>query len=151
MLEPAPKKLYRLPDEGQILGVCAGIAEYFAIDPTVVRVIAIILLFATQGFIVVAYLITALILPVKTTKPQAGKNMVVDSTERGFIESTVEPDESRKGRILNYVGLGLIALGAWLLLERLFPSIFAWDRQFVWPVVLLMVGLWILLNPKGRR
>ena len=33
-----PKKLYRL-DHGMLAGVCGGVAEYFAMDPKVVRVI----------------------------------------------------------------------------------------------------------------
>lgn len=38
------KKLYRSTKDKKIAGVCAGIAEYFNIDPTVVRVVAVLLL-----------------------------------------------------------------------------------------------------------
>lgn len=38
------KRLYRSKTDRKIAGVCAGIAEYFNIDATVVRVIAVILL-----------------------------------------------------------------------------------------------------------
>ena len=44
------KKLYRSRTDRKIWGVCGGLAKYFDIDPTVVRVIAILtLLFGTLG------------------------------------------------------------------------------------------------------
>ena len=58
------KKLYRSKSDRVIVGVCAGVAEYFNIDPTVVRVIwAITSVFAFVG--VVAYIACALIIPEK--------------------------------------------------------------------------------------
>ncbi len=32
-----PRRLYRIPSEGMIGGVCAGLAEYLNTDPTVIR------------------------------------------------------------------------------------------------------------------
>lgn len=60
------KKLYR-KEEGKIIaGVCAGIAEYFSIDPTVIRVgWAVIACFGGTG--ILAYVLAALIMPVKPT------------------------------------------------------------------------------------
>lgn len=47
------KKLYRSRNEKMIAGVCAGLADYFGIDPTIVRVIFIVLVFAGLGGILV--------------------------------------------------------------------------------------------------
>ncbi len=57
------KKLYKSTDR-KLDGVCAGIAEYFEIDPTIVRVIyaLISLFFAGIGGIVV-YIILAIVMP----------------------------------------------------------------------------------------
>lgn len=58
------KKLYRINEGKLIAGVCGGVAEYFNIDPTVVRVgWAILGCFAFAG--VLAYIAAALIIPVK--------------------------------------------------------------------------------------
>ena len=58
------KKLYRSMSNRKISGVCAGFAEYFNIDPTIVRIIwAVTSLFAFAG--VVAYFVCALIIPEK--------------------------------------------------------------------------------------
>lgn len=55
------KKNLHLSENGMILGVCGGIAEYLDIDPTVVRVITVIL--ALCGFIGIGlYLVVWLVL-----------------------------------------------------------------------------------------
>jgi phage shock protein C len=56
------KRLYRSRDEKMIAGVCGGIAEYFGIDPTLVRALWVaITLFA--GFGIVLYLILWVLVP----------------------------------------------------------------------------------------
>jgi len=58
------KKLYRSKKNEKICGVCAGIAEFFNIDPTIVRLIwAVAVLCAGSG--VVLYIACALIIPEK--------------------------------------------------------------------------------------
>lgn len=60
------KKLYRA-DEGKMLaGVCAGIAEYFDIDPTIVR-LAWILFSLCVGSGIIAYIICIFVIPPKYT------------------------------------------------------------------------------------
>lgn len=44
------KKLYRNTKKGRVLGILAGIGEYFNIDPTVIRIIFLLLLLATGVF-----------------------------------------------------------------------------------------------------
>lgn len=56
------KKLYRSNKDKKFLGVCGGIAEYFDIDSTVIRVFAIVLILAA-GSGLLAYLLCALIMP----------------------------------------------------------------------------------------
>ena len=59
-----PKKLYRSKSNRMLVGVCSGVAEYFNIDPTVVRVAwAVTSLFAFVG--VVAYVVCAFVIPEK--------------------------------------------------------------------------------------
>ena len=58
------KKMYRSKSDRMIAGVCAGVAEYLNVDPTVVRVIwGIASIVAFVG--VVAYIACALIIPEK--------------------------------------------------------------------------------------
>jgi len=61
------KKLYRTEGaDAKILGVCGGLAEYFGIDPTLVRVAAVLLVFFA-GLSLWVYIIAALIMPKKST------------------------------------------------------------------------------------
>jgi phage shock protein C len=57
------KQLTRSNTNRMIAGVCAGLGTYSKIDPTVVRLAAVLLLFITGPGIVAAYLIMALIIP----------------------------------------------------------------------------------------
>ena len=58
------KKLQRVIANKKIFGVCAGFAEYFDIDVTIVRIIFLILLLCAGGG-GLAYLICALVMPEK--------------------------------------------------------------------------------------
>ena len=56
------KRLYKSRNNKMICGVCAGIADYFNIDPSIVRVLwAVLALAAGTG--VLAYMACAIILP----------------------------------------------------------------------------------------
>ncbi len=56
------KKLCRIENGKKVFGVCGGIGEYFNIDPTVIRVLWILLIFAA-GTGLLAYFICALCMP----------------------------------------------------------------------------------------
>ena len=62
MSTDSKKRLYRNTDDRKIAGVCSGIADYLDVDPTVIRLIWILLV-CCAGVGVVAYIIAALIIP----------------------------------------------------------------------------------------
>jgi len=55
------KKLYKSRDNRIICGVCGGIGEYLNVDPTIIRLLLVLLAFTTAGFFV--YIIAAIIMP----------------------------------------------------------------------------------------
>ena len=61
------KKMVRSVNNRKLLGVCAGIADYFEVDPTLVRLVTALLCLA-WGTGVLAYLVAALVLPQGETK-----------------------------------------------------------------------------------
>ena len=62
------KKLYRSLSDKKLAGVCGGIAEYFGLDSTLIRVgWALVSLFAGAG--VLAYIVCAIIIPEKPENP----------------------------------------------------------------------------------
>ena len=59
------KKLYRNTENKMLAGVCSGIADYFDIDPTLVR-LGWVLFSLLGGSGLLAYIIAALIIPART-------------------------------------------------------------------------------------
>ena len=59
------KVLYKIENGKKIDGVCGGIAEYFRVDPTLVRVVWIIFTCCSFGAGLLAYIICSLIMPRK--------------------------------------------------------------------------------------
>jgi phage shock protein C len=57
------KRLYRSNDERVLWGVCGGIAEYLEVDPTIVRLIWVLLTLASLGMGIILYIIAAIIIP----------------------------------------------------------------------------------------
>lgn len=58
-----PRRLYLLRDNAVLGGVCSGLAAYFNIDVTVVRVIFVALTFITSGAWILAYFLLLIIVP----------------------------------------------------------------------------------------
>ena len=56
------KQLYRSNTNSMIAGVCGGLGEYFDVDPTLVRLIAVVLFFAGAVGLL-AYLLAWIIVP----------------------------------------------------------------------------------------
>lgn len=61
--EKPRKKLYRNPDDKKIAGVLSGLAAYFGVDTMALRILAILLVFVTQGVCLLIYLFCWLIIP----------------------------------------------------------------------------------------
>lgn len=61
---PQPtKRLVRTRDDQMIAGVCGGIARYLGVDPTLVRVVAVVALVFTFPATLIAYLLAWAIMP----------------------------------------------------------------------------------------
>ena len=57
------KRLCRSARDKMICGVCGGIAEYFNIDPTLIRLAVVLLACLSFGTVIIAYIIAAIIMP----------------------------------------------------------------------------------------
>ena len=131
------KKFQRDTQHKVIGGVCAGLANYFDIDATLLRLLlAFLILFAGTGFWL--YIILWIVMPAGRIEPSS------DGVETFVPETTQEPKNNRGSMI---VGLTLIVLGALGLLHRFVPE-FNW--QMVWPIALIVLGL-VLILPKAQK
>jgi len=144
------KTLYRLPKQGKLSGVCAGLAEYFNFDVTIMRLIFVLLAFITNGMAILIYIILAVILP--TSDYVVGD---VDTKDDG---DTIGEKVQRLGKDLrdngavtrarNYFGIFLLILGTWLLLGQFLPQLFAVRWNLIWPALLIFVGLLIIIRKR---
>lgn len=57
------KRLYRSNQSRMIAGICGGLAEYFNIDPSIVRLLAVVGFFVTASVAFWAYLVLWVVIP----------------------------------------------------------------------------------------
>jgi phage shock protein PspC (stress-responsive transcriptional regulator) len=57
------RRLVRRTDDRMIAGVCSGVADYFGVDVTLVRLIAVVAAVLGFGTLIVAYLVAWLLMP----------------------------------------------------------------------------------------
>ncbi len=58
------KRLYRSSHDRMLAGVCGGMAEYFNVDPSIVRLLFVLLALVTVVFpVILAYVIICLVVP----------------------------------------------------------------------------------------
>jgi len=161
---PVQKRLLRSRKDRAIAGVCSGVASYLGLDPTLVRLIFVILAVFTGGVFVVAYLVLWAIMPEGDTlevpgqpQPPAGQEGAAPSEAGAVPTATMEPPVAGTGEVapsarprrqdLHLLGWVLLGVGLLVLLENLG----AWRlRRFFWPALLIAVGL-VLLWPILRR
>jgi phage shock protein C len=130
--EPAERRLRRSRDDRVIAGVCGGLGEYLGVDPVLIRIAAVILVFA-GGAGVLLYVIGWIAIP--------------EEPEEGAPQAptwAAEPSERTKGAIV--LGLVFIALGAFFLLDEVWPDFVSW--KYIWPIALIAVGVAILFRQR---
>jgi phage shock protein PspC (stress-responsive transcriptional regulator) len=64
---PPPKRLYRIPDGAMVAGVCNGLATYFQLDVTLVRVGFVVLALLTKGIGILIYVVMMFVIPEANT------------------------------------------------------------------------------------
>ncbi len=122
-------RLYRSRADRMLAGVCGGLADYFEVDPTLVRVVyaVVTVLTGVLGGLVL-YVLLAVIMPVV---PSSDSNDVTVSSTGRFASA----------------GLVLVILGVLLLVAN-YGVLAWWTWARMWPVILIVGGVVLLL--RGR-
>ena len=141
------KQLHRIPRNKMIGGVCTGLAEYFAIDPVLIRLVFVILALH-QGIGVIAYIILWIVVPVspELALPAAPVQAAEDTPPADAQTGTAKKHEPGKGSF--YGGVVLVVIGTLFLLDNFIPS-FGFDD--FWPVLLIAIGGSMLWHSMPRR
>jgi phage shock protein PspC (stress-responsive transcriptional regulator) len=161
-----------------IAGVCGGLAKYFDIDPTIVRVLFVVSIFIGGGGIL-AYIILWIVVPeeqlIFQSAAQDSQNYQSDSnSEESSSKTNQDSSKSDAGsfnaginqkvneatneinKIIDeaksnkkiFGGTILILLGILFLLDNLFPY---FDFGDYWPVILIVIGAGIIIKASRKE
>lgn len=175
-----PRRLYRSSRDKMLAGVAAGMADYFEVDPTIVRILWVLSFFA-GGVTLVLYVILALVIPVEpygynpATGYNAGMNAdgtpVEGAAEGATVEGTA-PDGTTwtapaytAGSSTGYSGYparrrGGLGAGLWIgVLLVIFGFAALADSVFpgigfhrsIGPLMIVAFGAVLLVASFGRR
>ena len=154
------KKLYRSTADKMLGGVAGGLAEYFDIDSTLVRVLFIVVVFLGGGGII-AYIILWIVVPQKpyeipkynfNQSPSEGESKSENFSNENNSDSFSVTNGSVAGTMTTtsnkqlWVAIILIVIGGLLLLDNIFP---AFSFHHFWPVLLIAIGIGLLLKSKN--
>lgn len=153
------KKLFRSIDDYMLAGVCGGLADYFKIDSSLVRIVFVLLtLFGGSGILI--YLILWLVIP-----REEGEEKEIDREEKmrefandvkGRAKSMakeikrdvkvkkMETKIKKSGKRINVLGIVLILIGLVAILDQIVPMMVDWN--FFWPGLLILVGFLLLFR-----
>ena len=130
------KGLRRSRDDRVIAGVCGGLGKYLGIDPVLVRIAALLLIFA-GGVGILLYIIGWIAID---------EEPAVAATAYGTVEAQpAAEDELDRKRGAVVLGLVFVALGIFFLLDDVWPDL-SW--QYVWPIALIAVGFAIVARAR---
>jgi phage shock protein C len=146
-------RLYRSRTDKFLGGVCGGLGKYIGVDPTIVRIVALILLFENGiGFLL--YVLLWILLPVEGA-PEPGSENVGDRLAEGVrgvgddIRLATQRPNPQAGL---WFGIGLIVLGAVLFLQQMgnvlgIHWIISWvNWNTLWPLLIIAIGVAVILR-----
>lgn len=156
-----PRKLHRSQKERLLLGVCGGLAEYFGMDTTLMRVICVLVMLATGGAGIVAYFVLAIVMPRdgQPAAPASGevirKNVeeLRDTAQdiAAGLKEGLKPEPRKPLRRQPFIaGVVLIVLGIVFLLATFGAwSWLSWGR--LWPLFLVIIGVLLIVAVFRRN
>ena len=134
------RRLYRCSHDRRIAGVAAGVAEYFDLDPTLVRVLWFVSIFF-GGLGLLLYIGMAIIVPLEP-HPAGAEG-----------EVAIQPEGHRHaargdGRWTTFFGAVLILFGGVALVDAFLP---AWQDAYRFLVPAFVIGIGVLLVATALR
>jgi phage shock protein C len=140
------RRLYRSRTDTILGGVASGLADYLNADPALVRIAWAILVPLTGGAAFFAYIVGWIVIP--EAPKDAAAPLAATRDEPVVVGSSEPVERSGGGNPGLWVGLGLVAIGAYFLVREYLPD-FSWN--VVWPIVIVGIGVLILISATRRR
>ncbi|UCH94323.1 MAG: PspC domain-containing protein [Candidatus Aminicenantes bacterium] len=153
------KRLYKSRKNKVIDGVCGGIAEYFDVDPVLVRVV-FVLFFFLGGSAIIAYIVGMIIMPRAPYEPAQEKETKTEKEEKVSEPPAPKPAPASAspgvGSLI--IGILLIIIGGFFLLDNFnfpfFHRFFWWFKYHFWefliPGILIILGLVLIVKSSEK-
>jgi len=130
------KRLYRSRTNSTISGVCGGLGEYFAIDPTFIRIVAVLLALA-DGIGIVAYIVAWIIIPKEPVGSQTPPPEQTEKKKEEYVRWT-----------RYFPGALLVIIGVFIIVRQYY---WWWHIERFWPALLIILGLFLIFRIGNKE
>jgi phage shock protein C len=166
------RRLFRSSDDRLLAGVAGGLADLWDVDPSLVRIVWLILVPLTGGFALIAYVVMAFVVPEEEDLPAASANVedpAAPLSSAAQPSSAAPPQDWRSARqaaraarraargerfggtgtgtVGVLIGALLVVAGVYFLVREYIPDL---DLNWLWPVALIALGVVVLLSAFRR-
>lgn len=150
------KRLYRSTKDRMIAGVCGGLAEYFEIDPVIIRVLFVVITLGA-GVGILGYIILWIVVPeamivIKDSSSvgyeninQNEENNMNNNTNFEMVNQEKFHKTNHSGRV--FISIILILIGLLWFISNIVPGV---DFGHLWPLTLVALGLLILIRSINK-
>ncbi|HET9647049.1 MAG TPA: PspC domain-containing protein [Microlunatus sp.] len=121
-----PVRLRRSRQDRVLGGVCGGLGHYLGVDPVIIRIVAVALLFAGVGLL--AYIVAWIIIP---------------ETAAGEPEPSAPAADRRSVGLV--LGAALVAVGGLMVVQSAVPNS---GHVVLWPLLVVAAGIAVLLGTR---
>jgi phage shock protein C len=139
------RRLYRCRDNRMVAGVASGIAEYFGLDPSLVRILWLVSIFF-GGFSILLYIAMAFIVPLEPMTPEAA---AAHAAAEAAGSPNVHRHRAGPSRVVTFIGVVLLLIGGLALVDAIAPGWATW-RQ-LWPLLFIGAGGFLLFTSMRRE
>ena len=140
------ERLYRSRNERMFLGVAGGLAEWFDVDPSIVR-LAFVLFSLAGGAGLIVYIAMAIFVP-ERPKGVPVRPGVALSGDHAPDAASGTPRVAGDNRGAIVFGVLLVIVGGWFLLRRAIPAL---ELDNWWPGLLIGLGVVLLVSAARGR
>ncbi|MBF8290973.1 MAG: phage shock protein PspC [Chloroflexi bacterium] len=143
------RRLYRCRDDRRIAGVASGVAEFFDLDPTVVRVVWFVSIFFA-GLTILLYIAMALIVPLEPMSDVSPAEAAGAGADPGAVAAAGHRHAPRQsGRLSLFFGYALVLVGIVALVDAVAP---AWESsRYLWPAFIIGIGAFLVAGALRRE
>lgn len=142
------KSLYRSANNKIIAGVCGGLGQYFDIDPTIIRIVFVLMtVFGGSGLLI--YLILWLVIPSETSGITLSQDHIKENAKEMKQKAETFAHDIRKSSSNKdsrpWWGVVIVILGAFFLMSN-YGLFDFYELRKLWPLALIVLGILILLR-----